>query len=104
RELLKARSAPALAVADALTFAVSESAGPDLASFASTAPLAALAPFGSTAATGCGATFWVGSSACAKVAGVSSPGVTTTRAPIRVQFHILMANAIGMRMQPCEAG
>src|SRR6266700_7178459 len=60
--------------------------------------------FGSAAATGCGATLSVGSSGCAKLAGIISPGVTTTRAPILVQFHILMANAIGIRMQPCEAG
>ena len=39
-----------------------------------------------------------------KLIGDISPGVTITRAPILVQFHILVANAIGMRMQPCEAG
>jgi len=39
-----------------------------------------------------------------KLAGVITPGVTMTRAPILVQFHIFMAKAIGMRMQPCEAG
>ncbi len=55
-------------------------------------------------AAGWGATFSVTSSGCEKLAGVISPGVTTTRAPILVQFHIFMANAIGMRMQPCDAG
>ena len=54
--------------------------------------------------TGCGTTFCATSSGCEKLAGVISPGVTMTRAPILVQFHIFTANAIGMRMQPCEAG
>ena len=53
---------------------------------------------------GCGTTFCATSSGCEKLAGVISPGVTTTRAPILVQFHIFTANAIGMRMQPCDAG
>ena len=35
------------------------------------------------------------SSGCEKLAGVMSPGVTTTLAPILVQFHIFTANAIG---------
>ena len=60
--------------------------------------------FGSLAATGCGAIFCVASRGCEKLAGVISPGVMTTRAPILVQFHIFVANAIGMRMQPCDAG
>ena len=38
------------------------------------------------------------------LAGVIWPGVMMTRAPILVQFHIFMANAVGMRMQPCDAG
>src|ERR1700722_14487266 len=59
---------------------------------------------GSLAAVGCGTTFCAASSGCEKLEGVISPGVTTTRAPILVQFHIFMAKAIGMRMQPCEAG
>ena len=60
--------------------------------------------FGSSAMTGCGTTFCATSSGWEKFAGVISPGVTMTRAPILVQFHIFTANAIGMRMQPCEAG
>src|SRR6476659_4724525 len=53
---------------------------------------------------GCGTTFCAASKGCENLAGVISPGVTTTRAPILVQFHILMAKAIGIRMQPWEAG
>ena len=70
----------------------------------------ALSDFGASGASacgsaaGCGATFSVASSGCEKLAGLISPGVTTTRAPILVQFHIFMANAIGIRMQPCDAG
>jgi len=59
---------------------------------------------GASSATGCGATFCVISRGCENGAGLISPGVTSTRAPILVQFHILTANAAGMRMQPCEAG
>ena len=59
---------------------------------------------GSLAATGFGTTLFVASSGCEKLAGMISPGVTTTLAPILVQFHIFMAKAMGMRMQPCEAG
>ena len=59
--------------------------------------------FGSAVA-GRGWTLKVASSGCEKLAGVTSPGVMITRAPIFVQFHILTAKDIGMRMQPCEAG
>src|SRR5260370_23708373 len=59
---------------------------------------------GSLAATGFGTTLFVASSGCEKLAGTISPGVTTTLAPILVQFHIFTAKAMGMRMQPCEAG
>src|SRR5665213_3258236 len=59
---------------------------------------------GASAATGCGTTFCVTSSGCEKGSGFISPGVTITRAPIRVQPYILTAKAIGMRMQPCDAG
>ena len=59
---------------------------------------------GSLAAAGCGTTFCAISRGCEKSAGVISPGVTTTRAPILVQPHIFTAKAIGMRMQPCDAG
>ena len=54
--------------------------------------------------SGCGTTFWVASIGWEKLAGVMVPGVMMTRAPIRVQFHILVANAVGIRMQPCDAG
>ncbi len=54
--------------------------------------------------TGCGTTFCATSNGCANWAGVTAPGVMMTRAPIRVQFHIFTAKAIGMRMQPCDAG
>ena len=54
--------------------------------------------------SGCGTTFCATSNGCEKLAGVIAPGVMTTRAPILVQFHIFTANAIGMRMQPCDAG
>src|SRR6202051_4993741 len=70
----------------------------------------ALSVFGATGASACGSlavpgtTFCVTSSGCEKLAGDISPGATTTRAPILVQFHILTAKAIGMRMQPCDAG
>src|ERR1700676_5276117 len=70
----------------------------------------ALSAFGATGASACGSpaacgtTFCVTSSGCEKLAGDISPGVTTTRAPILVQFHILTANAIGMRMQHAYAG
>src|SRR3954452_23767524 len=60
--------------------------------------------FGCSAAVGWLAVFCATSSGCEKLAGVISPGVTTTRAPILVQPHILMAKAVGMRMQPCDAG
>ena len=53
---------------------------------------------------GCGTTFCATSNGCEKVAGVIAPGVMMTRAPILVQFHIFMAKAVGMRMQPCDAG
>ena len=53
---------------------------------------------------GCGTTFCATSNGCEKLAGVIWPGVTMTRAPILVQFHIFTAKAIGMRMQPCDAG
>src|SRR5205807_5111595 len=82
----------------------------ELAGLASEAPLSAftamgLSAGGSSAATGCGTTFIVASSGCEKLTGVMiSPGVTKTRAPILVQFHIFTANDIGMRMQPCDAG
>ena len=66
--------------------------------------IAGASVFGSSAMTGCGTTFCAISSGCEKFAGVISPGVTITRAPILVQFHILVAKAIGMRMQPCDAG
>ena len=59
---------------------------------------------GSLAAAGCGTTFCAISRGCEKSAGVISPGVTTTRAPILVQPHIFTAKAIGIRMQPCDAG
>ncbi|WP_442868572.1 pentapeptide repeat-containing protein [Bradyrhizobium sp. CCBAU 51745] len=71
------------------------------------APLSALSPTlvgGSRLAAGCGGTRREASIGCEKLCGVIWPGVTITRAPILVQFHILTANAIGMRMQPCEAG
>src|SRR6266702_4915706 len=71
------------------------------------APLSALSPtgvVGSRFAAGCGGTRNEASIGWAKLCGVISPGVTSTRAPILVQFHIFTANAIGMRMQPCEAG
>src|SRR5262249_24824169 len=75
----------------------------------SAAPLSALVASGASFAVsadtcGCGCTFVPGSRGCEKLTGEISPGVTSTRAPIRVQFHILIANASGMRMQPCEAG
>src|SRR5579871_5679665 len=60
--------------------------------------------FVSSTATGCGTTLSAASSGCEKFAGVTSPGVTMTRAPILVQPYSLTAKAIGMRMQPCEAG
>src|SRR5580692_12822819 len=60
--------------------------------------------FVSSTATGCGTTFTAASKGCEKLAGVTSPGVTMTRAPILVQPYILTAKAIGMRMQPCDAG
>ena len=60
--------------------------------------------FGSLATAGCGATFCAIRRGCEKSAGVVSPGVTTTRAPILVQPHIFTAKAMGMRMQPCDAG
>ena len=66
--------------------------------------IAGASVFGSSAMTGCGTTFCAISNGCEKFAGVISPGVTITRAPILVQFHILVAKAIGMRMQPCDAG
>src|SRR6202011_1113291 len=53
---------------------------------------------------GCGAALCATSSGCEKLAGLISPGAMTTRAPILVQFHILMAKAVGMRIQPCDAG
>src|ERR1700692_4594328 len=56
--------------------------------------------FGSSAAIGCGTTFNAARSGCEKLAGVISPGVTTTRAPILGQFHIFMAKAMGRRMKP----
>src|SRR6267378_475911 len=59
---------------------------------------------GSLAATGFGTTLFVASRGCEKLAGVISPGVTVTLAPILVQFHIFTAKAMGMRMQPWEAG
>src|ERR1700687_2831659 len=70
----------------------------------------ALSDFGAEGASawgsviGCGTTFCAASSGWEKLAGVISPGVTTTRAPILVQFHIFTAKAMGMRMQPCDAG
>ena len=60
--------------------------------------------FGSPAIAGCGANFCATSSGWEKLAGDISPGVTMTRAPILVQFHIFVANDIGIRMQPCDAG
>ena len=71
------------------------------------APLSALSPTlvcGSRLAAGCGGTRTEASSGCEKFCGDIWPGETITRAPILVQFHIFTANAIGMRMQPCEAG
>ena len=74
------------------------------------APLSLLTPSGASifrisSATGCcGATFCVTSNGCEKFSGEIVPGVTNTRAPIRVQLYILTANDIGMRMQPWEAG
>ena len=70
----------------------------------------ALSDFGAEGAStcgsviGCGMTFCAASRGWEKLAGVISPGVTTTRAPILVHFHIFMAKAMGMRMQPWEAG
>src|SRR5882672_5705090 len=71
---------------------------------ASTPALSLRLSLGSLAATGCGRSFCSASRGCENLAGVISPGVMTTRAPILVQFHIFAANAIGMRMQPWEAG
>ncbi|MGY4160838.1 hypothetical protein ACVINW_006680 [Bradyrhizobium sp. USDA 4461] len=74
------------------------------------APLSLFTPSGASifrmsSATGCcGATLCVTSSGCEKFSGEIVPGVTNTRAPIRVQLYILTANDIGMRMQPWEAG
>src|ERR1700681_4677919 len=59
---------------------------------------------GSLAATGFGTTLRAARRGCEKLAGVISPGVTTTLAPILVQFHIFTAKDMGMRMQPCEGG
>jgi hypothetical protein len=53
---------------------------------------------------GCGTALCSASNGCEKLAGLISPGVMTTRAPILVQFHIFTAKAVGIRMQPCEAG
>ena len=59
---------------------------------------------GSLVAMGFGTTLFSARRGCEKLAGVISPGVTTTLAPILVQFHIFTAKDMGMRMQPCEAG
>jgi len=59
---------------------------------------------GSSAAVGCGTIFCATSNGCEKPAGTTSSGVMTTRAPILVQPYILTAKAIGMRIQPCDAG
>src|ERR1700684_1831199 len=60
--------------------------------------------FGSSAATGSGTIFCAKSSGCEKPVGIISSGVTTTRAPILVQPYIFTAKAIGIRIQPCDAG
>ena len=83
-----------------------ESAAAALSPFAVTSALTSVltSVLGTSTATGWGTTFWVTRSGCEKLAGVSSPGVTTTRAPILVQPYIFTANAIGIRIQPCDAG
>ena len=53
---------------------------------------------------GCGSTRAEASRGWETLCGDTWPGATITRAPMRVQFHIFIANDIGMRMQPCEAG
>src|SRR5258706_12239062 len=58
---------------------------------------------GSVAATGFGTTLLVATRGCEKLAGVISPGVAMTLAPIFVQVPILTAKALGLRMQPSEA-
>ena len=54
------------------------------------------------AATGAG--FCAINCGCVNSAGEISPGVMITRAPMRVQLHSLVENAIGMRIQPWDAG
>src|SRR5690606_24606777 len=44
------------------------------------------------------------SSGCEKSAGVTSPGVMMTLAPILVQPHIFTAKSRGIRIHPCDAG
>src|SRR5436190_10263658 len=106
--LTDARASDMVADAAALASAV---CGPICGVITAVAPVA-LSDFavedgcfcGSAAATEAAAGFWVASKRWEKLLGVISPGVTTTRAPIRVQLHSLTAKAIGMRMQPWDAG
>src|SRR6185369_8408049 len=102
------RSAAACPTVDRSSRPVSELAFAGLVALPASAPLslftAGASVAGSLAMRGCGTTFCATSNGCVKLAGVIWPGVMMTRAPILVQFHIFTANAIGMRMQPCDAG
>src|SRR4030088_2988509 len=70
----------------------------------------ALSDFGAEGAStcgsaiGCGTSFRAASRGWEKLAGGIFPGGTAPRPPLLVHFHILMAKAMGMRMQPWEAG